>query len=292
MQPWNLLLTSTVIATGAVAAASLYGAAQVISPPRCSHRDDPAAWGLPCEDVWFPAADGVKLAAWLARSPSSRATVIIAHGHGANRHTSLAYAAFLYPAFTVLMPDLRGHGDSEGQHTSVGYHERHDLVGATRYLTDLGYGPIGVLGISMGAATALLAAPETPLIRAVVADSSFAVLRHAVREGARLRGYPGPLTRPLAYLACWTAARRLGYPMCAGDPIGVVHRIAPRPILFIHGEADSLIPVENAHALYQAAGEPKELWTVPGVEHARVIEAQTEEYCARVRTFFQTWLRE
>src|SRR5205823_8740962 len=107
--------------------------------------------------------------------------VVVVHGHGGNRHTSLAYASCLYPDLTLLLPDLRGHGDSEGRHTSVGYYERYDVIGAATYLRSLGYGPIGVLGISMGGATAILAAAESDAIDAVAADSSFAALRHAVR---------------------------------------------------------------------------------------------------------------
>ena len=53
---------------------------------------------------------------------------------------------------------------------------------------------------------------------------------------------------------------------------------------------DALIPVENAYALYQRAGQPKELWVVPGVEHARVAESDLRAYADRVRTFFERWL--
>src|SRR5215211_3403336 len=212
MRRQHLLIASLAAGTAAVAGLSLYGAYQVISPRRCEHRDDPAAWGLPCEEVSFRSTDGVRLAAWFAPAPASRAAIIVLHGHGGNRHTSLVYASLLYPDFSLLLPDLRGHGESEGRHTSVGYLERLDLIGAARYLASRGFERIGVLGISMGGATAILAAAESPEIHAVVADSAFAALRHAVREGARIRGYPGLITRPLAYLTCRAAAWRLRYP--------------------------------------------------------------------------------
>jgi fermentation-respiration switch protein FrsA (DUF1100 family) len=282
----NASLVSTAIATSLVAGLTIYGASQVTSPPRSEHRDDPRAWGLPCETIELVAADRVPLTGWFARAPSERAAIIIAHGHGANRHASLAYASFLFPEYSVLLPDFRAHGDSSGQLTSVGYHERQDLIGAARYLRTLGYERIGVLGVSMGGAAALLAAAEAPEIDAVVADSSFAVLRHAVREGARLRGYPAAIVRPLAYLSCQTAALWLRYPMHSGDPINAVQRIAPRPLLLIHGDADTFILPEESQALYAAAGDPKELWLLPGVEHARAIEANGEAYRDRVMEFF------
>jgi uncharacterized protein len=290
VRPWGRLIAGVTAAAAAVVGLAIYGAYQVISPRRCDHRDDPAVWGLPCEEVRFGATDGVQLAAWLARARERGPAIIVVHGHGGNRHTSLAYASFLYPRFTLLLPDLRGHGDSQGRHTSVGYLERRDIIGAALYLRELGYGPIGVFGISMGGATAILAAAESDTLDAVAADSSFAALRHAVREGARIRGYPGPIIRPLAYLSCQTAAWCLRYPMRAGDPLGCVGAIAPRPLLLIHGEADSLITVDNAHTLYAAAGEPKELWILPEVEHARAIESDGESYKERVLGFFTKWL--
>jgi fermentation-respiration switch protein FrsA (DUF1100 family) len=71
----------------------------------------------------------------------------------------------------------------------------------------------------------------------------------------------------------------------------VVDRIAPRPLLLIHGELDDLITADNARALYAAAGEPKELWILPAVEHSGALEAAREEYQERVSGFFRRWLR-
>jgi uncharacterized protein len=284
-----VILTAAAL-TGALIALGLYGASQVISPPRCDHRDDPENWGLPCDEVEFPALDGPRIKAWLARAAERGPAVIVVHGHGGNRHTSLAHASFLFPSFSVLLPDLRGHGESDGRHTSVGYFERRDVIAAAEYLRSLGYGPIGVLGISMGGAAAILAAAESAAIDAVISDSTFAALRLAVQEGARLRGYPGPITRPLAYLSCRTAAWRLGYRMQAGDPLTCVAALSPRPLLLIHGGADQLVRVANAQALFGAAGEPKELWVMDEVDHARGLEAAPELYRDRVMAFFGRYL--
>jgi pimeloyl-ACP methyl ester carboxylesterase len=232
----------------------------------------------------------VGLVAWLARAEHQREAVIVVHGHGGNRHTSLAYASFLFPRFATLLLDLRGHGESEGRHTSVGYLERLDVAAAVDYLRSAGFERVGVLGISMGAVTALLAAADCSGVDAVVADSPFAALQFAVQEGARLRGYPASIVRPLAYLSCRTAAWRLRHPLRAGDPLRVVGAIAPRPIMLIHGEADGLIPVENAHRLYAAAQDPKELWTLPDVAHARALEATPHYYSRRVLAYFERWL--
>jgi fermentation-respiration switch protein FrsA (DUF1100 family) len=241
---------------------------------------------VPSDEVQFRAPDGTLICGWLARGERPEGpAVIIAHGHGASRHGSLAHAQLLYPRYTVLMPDLRAHGGSAGRYTSIGYHERLDLIGSASYLRELGYGPIGVLGISMGGAAAILAAADSPEIDAVIADSSFAYLWRAVQRSARHRGYPRPIAAPLAYLACHTAALRLRYRRAFGDPVRAVAAMAPRPLLIIHGADDDLISVESAYQLYTAAGQGRELWILPKTGHARALEAAPEQYAERVLDF-------
>jgi fermentation-respiration switch protein FrsA (DUF1100 family) len=280
------------IGTLVLAGLGLYGALQLTRPPRCDFEDTAERWGLPQpEPVWMSAADGVPLAGWLLEHKDAVASVVVCHGHGANKLTSLWAAAYLYPRFNVLLFDVRGHGESGGDRTSVGYFERLDIGGAVGWLAarlpDL---PIGVLGISMGGAAAILAAAEFPQIAAVVADSPFARLRSPVREAICARGYPRQLSPLLAWSVCTVAAQLGSLRGAWHDPIDVVQRIAPRPLLLIHGEADDLIPVDNAYALYRRAGQPCELWIVPEVGHARVAEIEPVAYGSRVLGFFERWL--
>jgi uncharacterized protein len=275
----------------AVAALGLYGAEQLTRPRRNDLEDRAERWGLPePRHLTLAAVDGVGLSAWWFDHPEACASVIVCHGHGGNKASSLWVAADLYPRFNVLLLDLRGHGQSGGGRTSVGFLERLDILAAIEWLdAQTRNQPIGVLGISMGGATAILAAGENPRIGAVIADSPFARLRSPVRAAICQRGYPRSVSPVLAWTVCtiasWQVKVRGGL-----DPIDVVHRIAPRPLLIVHGEADELIPVENAYALYRRAGEPKELWVVPGVEHARVPEVQPRAYAERVAAFFERWL--
>jgi uncharacterized protein len=274
-----------------LAALGLYGAQQLTRPKRSDLEDTAERWGLPePRHLELTAVDGVQLAAWWFQAPAASASVIVCHGHGANKDSSLWLAAELFPRFNVLLLDVRGHGQSGGERTSVGFLERLDILAAVRWLDDqAGAAPIGVLGISMGGATAILAAAESTRIAAVVADSPFARLRNPVRAAICERGYPRAVSPLLAWSICTIASwqvRARGAP----DPIDVVDRIAPRPLLIVHGEADALIPVENAYALYARAGQPKELWVVPGVEHARVPEAEPRAYAERVAAFFERWL--
>ncbi|MCC6175087.1 MAG: alpha/beta hydrolase [Chloroflexi bacterium] len=289
-------LTATAAAlAGAVGLAVLvgeYGHRQITASHRSDFRDDPSRWGIEAaEDVSLTTRDGLRVHAWLFRAPTSVPSVIVSHGHGGNKQTLLPVAKLLSPFYNVLLLDHRGHGESEGRRTTIGYEERLDVLAAVEYLVERRLGPIGLLGMSMGAATAILAAAEDDRIAAVVADSPFGRLRWAVAQVARLRGYPARVAPMVSYLGCRMTALRLGYPMTAFDPVEVVDRIAPRPLLLIHGGDDEIIPVASAHALLARAGEPKELWLLDGLQHCRALDEAYEPFRERVLAFFGRWLQ-
>ena len=288
------LLATTAAALGLagfVAAVGEYGHRQITHAHRNDFRDDPTRWGLgAAEEIDVTARDGIRLHSWLYRSPMAEASVIVLHGHGGNKHTVLPLAQLLYPRYHVLMLDHRGHGESDGVRTTIGYEERLDVHGAVDLLLERGLGPVGIYGMSMGGATAILAAAEDPRIAAVVADSPYARLRWAVQQSANLRGYPTLLSPAIAFLGCLATALHLRYRMQAFDPVEVVEKIAPRPLLLMHGTEDDIVPVASAHALAARAGEPKELWLIDGLKHCRALEEAYEPFKARVVGFFDRWL--
>jgi dipeptidyl aminopeptidase/acylaminoacyl peptidase len=278
-------------AAGFAALVSEYGHRQITSAHRNDFRDEPGRWGLgPAEEVDLTARDGIRLHSWLFRAPGAAASVIVLHGHGGNKHTCLPLAQLLYPRFNVLLLDHRGHGESDGLRTTIGYEERLDVHATVDVLIERGLGPVGIFGMSMGAATAILAAAEDPRVAAVAADSPYARLRWAVQQVARLRRYPGIVAPAVAYLGCLGTSLHLRHRMRAFDPVEVVDRISPRPLLLMHGVDDEIIPVASAHALFERAGEPKELWLLPGLKHCRAVEEAYEPFKARVVGFFERWL--
>jgi dipeptidyl aminopeptidase/acylaminoacyl peptidase len=276
---------------GIVALIGEYGHRQITHAHRNDFRDDPARWGLAAaEEIDVTARDGVRIHSWLFRSPTASASVIVLHGHGGNKHTLLPLAHFLYPRYNVLLLDHRGHGESDGGRTTIGYEERLDVHGAVDLLLEHGLGPVGIYGMSMGGATAILAAAEDARIAAVVADSPYARLRWAVQQSANLRGYPSIVTPFIAFVGCLTTALHLRYRMRAFDPVEAVEQIAPRPLLLMHGELDSVVPVASAHALFERAGEPKELWLIEGLDHCKALDELYETFSTRIVEFFNRWL--
>ena len=277
--------------TGLVALVGEYGHRQITTAYRNDFQDEPSRWGLdPAEEIDLVTRDGIPLRAWLFSAPGAVASVIVAHGHGGSKHYSLPIGQILHPRFNVLMLDHRGHGESGGLRTTIGYEERLDVHAAVDVLISRGLGPVGIIGVSMGASTAILAAAEDDRIAAIVADSPYGRLRWAVSQGAIHRGYPRLVAPAMASLGCWATALHLRQPMQAFDPIEVVDRIAPRPLLIMHGTEDEVILVSSAHALYERASDPKELWLIEGLKHVQALELAYEPFRERVLTFFERHL--
>ncbi len=269
------------IAAGALAlivalylAVSYFVVSTSLAPaPRCPDRT-PADSGVTAEAVRFRSdVDGVSLSGWFLPSQGHRAIVLI-HGlndQGWNSSSSDIATAYVEAGFDVLVFDLRGHGSSSGDRLGLGWHERQDVRAAVNLLLDRGFiaGAIGVYGSSYGAAVALLSAAAIPEIGAVVADSAFADIRDVMdAEIVKKTGVPPTVIKILRPGIALVA--RLGYSLDleAIAPERAVPDIAPRPILFIHGGEDPVIPIEHAYRLRAASRNPSdELWVLPLTVH-------------------------
>jgi len=247
----------------------------------------PGDLGLAYEDVRFTTDDGVTLSGWLVPAGrETRTAVVVLHGFGGHRLPELAaFVPWLQERHHVLQFDFRGHGESGSGRTTLGEHERRDVAAAVRFLESRGLGPVALFGVSMGAAIAITSAPDLP-VAAVVADAAFAELYHPVENRLRDAGYPlaGLGARAIVLGAALRIRTRLP------DPIRAVGRIAPRPLLLIAPQGDALISWHQSEKLLAAAGEPKELYVVPGAAHAEAYAVDPEAYRSRVLGFLERHL--
>jgi alpha-beta hydrolase superfamily lysophospholipase len=247
----------------------------------------PADIGIGYEEVRFEADDGVRLAGWLIPAArETRAIVILMHGFTGHRLPELAaFVPWLRQRYHVLQFDFRGHGDSQPSRVSMGLHERRDVAAAVRFCEEHGYGPIALLGISMGAAIGIIAAPDLP-VAAVVADAAYADLRHPVANRMRELGYPLASVGSRLLLIGARLRSGAGLP----SPIDCVGRIAPRGLLLIAPREDRLIRAEQSVRLYEAANEPKELFIVDGAGHGEAWATAGLAYEERVIGFLDRYL--
>jgi pimeloyl-ACP methyl ester carboxylesterase len=241
------------------------------------------------EDITLRTTDGLTLRGWFFPARGDRAAIVI-HGRHANRAEyqgrSEHIADFLIAeGFSVLLFDLRGHGDSDGQRFSLGQFERLDVASAIDFVAGRGYteGRIALIGISLGAGTAIQELLLHPKVGALVADSSYTDAYTIVREKLQQdAGVPDWFTPGVFFMT------RIAFGL-DGDqvrPIEIVRAHPERAILFIHCDTDPLIPVHHAQDLRAASANPgSALWIAQGCDHAAASDSYPAEYRMRVVTF-------
>lgn len=215
--------------------------------------------------------DGVRIDAYHDPGPAGLG-IVVAHGlTGSWRRPAVRRAAVaLSRVGGVVSFDFRGHGRSGGLST-VGDREVLDLAAAVGWARELGYQKVATVGFSMGAAVAVRHAAGAGVeLAAVVAVSGPS--RWYYRDTVAMRRVHWLIEKRLGRLTGRVLRRTriaaTGWQPIPDPPDVAAARIAPTPLLVVHGDADELFPVEHGYALYAAAGEPKQLWIVPGFGHA------------------------
>lgn len=289
----NLLLTiiATLGAVVLIAAWLLSGliVRRRVPDPPCL----PDAFELPFEPVAFPAHDGVKLAGRLIGKRDGRPAVIFCPGMFGSMDGDTHLAPMFFEAgLDVLQFDWRAHGLSRGTRSTLGVHEVLDVQGAVDCLQSRGVQRIGLMGFSFGGAVALRAAALDRRAACVVSDGAPASIRRAFEGYLRERGIWARCVAPFLWLVLRLVEARLGLRLAGADPLPSVDAISPRPLLFIHGERDVLVPPIEQDRLFAACGEPKALWRIEGAGHRQGYLLQPGQYRQRVIDFFRQHLNE
>jgi uncharacterized protein len=296
----GLSMVALVFAVAVACGAALYIALIVCvahlftTPKRVDVPAPPAVDGATFDRVQFRARDdGLELRAWYRAAPCANGAVILVHGRDACRGSELRGSTFELAAhfaalgLSVLMLDLRGHGESAASRLTFGRKERMDILGAVDFLLSRGYrrGSVGVLGASMGGAGAIAAAAEESAIGAIVTDSSFADLADLLRgQFSRLTRLPGCCLGSALF-----AARVLtGVDLVRNSPARDMLQLRGRPTLVIHAAGDPFVPVGHAKTLAIAGGTT--LWITESERHLGSFNSGAPEYSAVVSNFFSRHL--
>lgn len=253
----------------------------------------PAHLGLAFEEISLTASDGLVLKGWFVPAASgSSKTIILCHGWGANRGDIFSSSTFLLEnGYNILTFDFRAHGESQGRYTTLCNKEILDFEAALQFLKN--HKPrqsqkIGVLGVSMGSAVAVVGAAKFPEVLACVAENPFCSPSRVIVRYAKLF-YNVP-KYPLMPITLAFVRLRTGVALDKNAPLRHVARISPRPLLIIQGANDLRMPAFEGQELYVAAEKPKELWMVPGADHGEAHSVASVEYENRVLGFLQKYV--
>jgi predicted alpha/beta hydrolase len=248
----------------------------------------PASFSLASEDVAFPSADGVLLRGWWVGAPEAKGTVVLAHGLNRSRIEMVKKTPFLHRlGWNALLFDLRHHGESGGAATTFGQREKDDVRAAVGYARGRTPGPVVAWGVSLGAASVILAAADDPAVAGVVGDSSYRSLTDTVQHHLRLfRGFRwwGRIVPPwpTADAVLFWMGRRGGFDPRSVDVRAAAARLTGRPALFVANTEDRRMPKEIAFELKEAAGESAMVLLVPGQSHGGAWREGTAAYEAAV----------
>jgi dipeptidyl aminopeptidase/acylaminoacyl peptidase len=278
------------LVTAYVGSAILGGAlyARALTHPGCGDTGlTPSALGIEgAQDVAYQtqpygSAGRLTLKAWYL-PPGNGVVIILLPGLGGGRDGMLREGAILARhGYGLLMTELRSCAHPEGQ-TTLGYYESDDLQEAVTWVleqSDVEH--VGVLGFSLGGVTATLGGAKDERIEAVVAEGGFYDLAaDIVNEGEKKSLWETILFQSILMFFRFET----GHPARDISPISVIDRISPRPLLLIYGELE--VGETRPSTQLERAGEPKDLWIVPGAWHGGYLDVAAEEWEQRVVTFF------
>ena len=269
-----------------------------LSPPKaCANIADPNLKAPPVpnfahEDWTLESFDGLTLHAekFSPATPSTNWAILI-HGYGRDGTFAYDYAEeYLKRGWNVLIPDLRAAGKSSGTFITMGALESRDVCAWAKKIVDENPDAKIILhGVSMGAATALLAAAQNPPnLVAVVEDCGYTSAYEMF--AAQLEKIFGLPEYPVMPCANWVCRFRTGVKISDAAPLDVVDKIKV-PVLFIHGDADKLVPLEMCGRLFDACTSPKEKLVVEGAGHADCKSTNPTAYFDKVFTFTDAALK-
>ena len=240
------------------------------------------------EHITIKSHDNLTLHADYLKAPvESGKIAIFFHGYtscGLNDCTSMA--VFLHKqGFDCLIVDNRAHGKSEGKYIGFGILDRYDCVSWIKYAQERFKKDILLYGVSMGAATVLMASgfsdfPDS--VKVIVADcaftSPFDVFSHVLKKDYHLPPFP---TMHINNIICKKTA---GYGFSDYSTLDAV-KVTKCPILFIHGKNDNFVPTWMSEKNFEECKSEKELLIVENAGHAASYYENPELYESRVLDF-------
>ncbi|SES67559.1 hypothetical protein SAMN05216389_101363 [Oceanobacillus limi] len=241
------------------------------------------------EELELNSFDDLTLKGYLleAEEPTNK-LVVMAHGYLGNASQMGLYGQYYYEelGYSFFTADARGHGNSDGDYYGFGWHDRLDYVDWINKLIDkLGEDTEIVLhGLSMGAATVLMTSGEElpDNVKVVIADSPFTSVKELFAyQMTRMFHLP---SFPVLDTTSLVSKAKAGYSFTEASALVQVKK-AEVPILYIHGNADTFVPTEMTHELYDHTSSEAEMITIDGANHGEGFVTQKEKYIRTLNSF-------
>ena len=248
------------------------------------------------DDVEIKSEDGLKLKGYYLKADEpTKNTVILAHGYSSEGKDMVIYAKFYHEqlGYNVLMPDDRGHGESEGNYIGFGWKDRKDYLKWINYVIEsIGKDSEIVLhGVSMGGATVLMTSGEDipNNIKAIISDCAYTSVSEELTYQLK-RMYKLP---PFPILQSTSLLTKIKAGYFFGEASALVQVAkAKTPILFIHGGADTFVPVEMVNRLYEKCKSEKDIYIVPNAQHGTSYKDDKLGYEKKVTDFVSKYVTE
>lgn len=245
-------------------------------------------------DVAFRSSDNLQLAGWFFPGTNDKA-ILFVHGAGNQNRANEVYGTpdiakyFLDQGYTILLFDLRGTGESQYSRLSFGQYESRDVAGAFNYLVGQEFKPqsIGIISDSLGAIATIMAADSVKVAGGIVLDSPATIVRPIV-SNIMVSEHNVPL---FLHPGIYTAAKIFYHiDVDAVRPIDHIVTLKNTPLLFFHGENDTLIPPENSATLLGMVNNGQRV-VFPGSKHVETFKDHPQMYEQLVSDFFSKNLK-
>ncbi|WP_426350646.1 alpha/beta hydrolase [Alloiococcus sp. CFN-8] len=245
------------------------------------------------ERIEIKSHDGLRLVGHLLLAEKPKGTILMFHGYRSSGFNDFSCAAaYLYSlGYNLLIPDQRAHGESEGKYICFGVLERYDCLSWIEYINSrIGMDkPIILDGISMGAATVLMAAglklPDN--VKGIIADCGFTspwdIFSHIIKKDYHLPKFP------LLYNTSFLSKIVAGFGFKDYSTLEAL-KSNKLPVLFAHGSKDTFVPSWMSEAAYKVAVSPKKLLIVPEALHGNCYMKDTDRYKKELKDFFDKYI--
>lgn len=245
------------------------------------------------EPVTVTSHDGLKLYARYYHRSDDAPVAIVMHGYRSNycRDGNGGFSMLRDMGFNILMPDQRAHGKSEGKVITYGIKERYDCLAWVEYIKkrDGNDVKIALMGVSMGAATVMMASDIVPEenVKVIVSDCGYSSPKEIICHVAKKMKLPPLISYPFVVMGAFLFGR---VNINESSAVKSLEKTTI-PVLFIHGEDDGFVPCSMSQKCFEFCSSPKEILTVPGASHGVSYYVDNVKYEQTARNFVKKFIK-